>query len=184
MSAIHLVRVGAMGHVGRFMAADPSRYERMSRVVVRTRRGLEIGEVLTAENTGQECDGKILRRMSDQDQLLAGRLEKNRLAAYDACVAKLADQQVDAVLMDVEHLFDGRSLYFYFLGDPPPEADAITAELAEVYETQVQFRKFTETVIAGCGPDCGTENATGGGCDSCETGCAIAGACSPKPSAG
>ena len=47
MSHYHLVRVGAMGQVGRFAAVDAVRYPRHSRVVVRTRRGLEVGEVLT-----------------------------------------------------------------------------------------------------------------------------------------
>ena len=36
--------------------------------------------------------------------------------------------------MDVEHLFDGRSLFFHFLGDVPPEVEAVTQELAEAYE--------------------------------------------------
>ena len=46
MSRYHLVRVGAMGQVGRFAAVDAVRYPRRSRVIVRTRRGLEIGDVL------------------------------------------------------------------------------------------------------------------------------------------
>ena len=47
MSRFHLVRVGAMGQVGRFAAVDAVRYPRHSRVVLRTRRGLEIGQVLS-----------------------------------------------------------------------------------------------------------------------------------------
>ena len=80
--------------------------------------------------------------------------------------------------MDVEHLFDGQSLYFYFLGEVTPELDAITGELAEIYETKVQFRKFAETLVKGCGPDCGTEDAAGNGCGTggCAT-CAAASAC-------
>ena len=72
------------------------------------------------------------------------------------------------MLVDVEHLFDGQSLFFYFLGDTTPELDALTGELAEIYEAQVQFRKFTDTLTAGCGPGCGTEEAEqaarSGGC--------------------
>ena len=45
MALHHLVRVGALGHVGRFTAVDAVRYPRDSRVVVRTGRGLELGEV-------------------------------------------------------------------------------------------------------------------------------------------
>ena len=48
--------------------------------------------------------------------------------------------------MDVEHLFDGQTLLFYFLGEMTPELEAITGELAELYETHVQFRRFSRSV--------------------------------------
>ena len=79
--------------------------------------------------------------------------------------------------MDVEHLFDGQSLFFYFLGEIDSEVTVLTESLAEAYEAKVQFRQFTESVTAGCGPDCGTEQAAGcasTGCSSCSlsSGCA------------
>src|SRR4051794_28895219 len=42
----HLVRVGVLGHVGRFTSVDATRFPRGARVVVRTSRGLELGEIL------------------------------------------------------------------------------------------------------------------------------------------
>ena len=80
--------------------------------------------------------------------------------------------------MDVELLFDGQSIFFYFLGDPPPGLDLCIDELAETYDAKVQFRKFTEAVTQGCGPDCGTETASGCG-DACHS-CAIAGDCATR----
>ena len=182
MSTHHLLRIGAMGHVGRFAAIDAVRYPRRSRVVVRTVRGLELGEVLAPCDATPDgnTDGSILRGVTPQDELLCERLEKNRHDAYKACVAMLAERGLSAVLMDVEHLFDGQSLYFYFLGDVPDEVESLTAELAEAYEAQAQFRKFTETLTQGCGPDCGTEKADGGGCDLCAASCAVGGSCGSK----
>jgi cell fate regulator YaaT (PSP1 superfamily) len=178
----HLVRVGALGHVGRFTSVDAVRYPRHTRVVVRTGRGLELGEVLS-EPQGTDlapADGSILRGVTIEDQLLASRLEKNRQEAFDACTARLAQAGSSAVLMDVEHLFDGRTLLFYFLGEMTPELEALTDELAELYEAQVQFRRFTEAVTQGCGPTCGTEE--GAGCKTCASGCAVAGACQTRVS--
>jgi PSP1 C-terminal conserved region len=163
MGRQHLVRVGALGHVGRFTSVDAVRYPRYARVV---------------GPDGGPADGSILRGMTVEDQLLAARLEKHRLAAYEACAARLAAMNARAVLMDVEHLFDGRTLLFYFLGEMTPELEALTEELAELYETHVQFRKFAETVNEGCGPGCGTEAAAG--CKTCVTGCAVAGACATR----
>jgi cell fate regulator YaaT (PSP1 superfamily) len=184
MSRHHLIRVGAMGQVGRFRAVDAVLYPRHSRVIVRTRRGLEIGEVLATMRNGDDGqsnpDGEILRGMTVEDELLQARLEKHRQDAYQACAALLREQRASAVLVDVEHLFDGQGLFFYFLGDVTPELEAYTGRLADTYEAKVQFRKFTETLIQGCGPGCGTEEVKGrGGCEMCSS-CAVAGACGTK----
>jgi cell fate regulator YaaT (PSP1 superfamily) len=173
-----------MGQIGRFAAVDAVRYPRHSRVIVRTRRGMEVGDVLSPPDEGDDsrahADGEILRGMTVQDDLLQARLEKHRQEAYQACATLLGENGVSAALVDVEHLFDGQGLFFYFLGDVPPEVESYTERLAETYEAKVQFRKFTETLIEGCGPGCGTEEVKGrGGCDSC-TSCAVAGACGTK----
>jgi hypothetical protein len=85
-------------------------------------------------------------------------------------------------LLDVEHLFDGQSLYFYFLGETPPELDSLTAELADVYEAKAQLQKFADTLTAGCGPHCGTEEGGGCGSGGCST-CAAVGACGTRATA-
>jgi len=179
----HLVRYGLMGHVGAFAAIDALRYPRRSRVVVRSPRGLEVGEVLaepTERGHVDDADGQIMRRMTVQDDLLEARLERRRHEAFAACQHLLAEAAVPAALVDVEHLFDGEGLFFYFLGDPPQQAAEITSRLAETYEAAVEFRKFAETLAEGCGPGCGTEEAKGqGGCASC-TSCAVASACGTR----
>lgn len=187
MSRHHLVRVGALGHVGRFTAVDAVRYPRGVRVVVRTSRGLEVGEILARTNDDANeiiergtTDGSILRGMTVEDQLLEARLDRNKQAAFDACVVKLNDLGSDAVLLDVEQLFDGRSLFFYFLGEVTPAIELLTAQLAETYDSVVQVRKFAEAMTEGCGPGCGTEAAAGQGCVTCAVGCAVSGACGTK----
>ncbi|HEX4147079.1 MAG TPA: PSP1 C-terminal domain-containing protein [Pirellulales bacterium] len=188
----HLVRVGRLGEIGLFAAVDRTCYPRRARVIVRSERGMELGEVLASPGPlgGQAAagtsmtmpgpTGAILRGMTDADELLALRLERNRQAALAACTARLAELRLPVALLDVEHSFDGRTLRFYFLGETTAEVEAVVAELAELYEAEVQIRSFAETLTKGCGPGCGTDEATGGGCGSCGTGCAVAGACSTK----
>jgi hypothetical protein len=181
----HLVRVGALATVGRFVSVDAVSYPRGSQVVVRTGRGLELGEVLSPPGEQPDApspDGSIVRGVTIEDQLLAARLEKNRQAAFAACTARLAERSMPAVLVDVEQLFDGQTLLFYFLGEMTAEVEALTTELAELYEAHVQFRKFAEAVTEGCGPGCGTESAAG--CKTCVTGCAVASACSTRSQRG
>lgn len=178
LNNIHYVRVGVLGHVGRFGSGDGAIHPRGRRVICRTRRGLELGEVLKTVPTDTkptDVDGSLLRAVTVEDDLLIARMERNREEAYTECTNRLHQRNIDASLMEVEHLFDGQSIYFYFLGEVTPEIESVTAELAEAYETKVQFREFTDAVERGCGPDCGTESAEGcgTGCSSC----AVASAC-------
>jgi cell fate regulator YaaT (PSP1 superfamily) len=176
MSRFHLVRVGCMGAVGRFHTAQALRYPRGARVIVRTERGLEIGEVLSpAEEVPlSQADGAMLRGMTVEDELLQVRLSKNRERAFQACARRIAERGLSAVLVDVEHLFDVRTLVFYFLGEVTSELEKMTSELAELYDAKVKFRQFAETLVNGCGPDCGTHD---NGCGGCASGCALTGAC-------
>src|SRR5437867_11011942 len=82
----HFVRVGLLGSVGRFAAANRQGYARGARVVCRTARGLEVGEVLSPADAAadQPCDGTLLRRVTVEDDLLIVRLAKNRDEAYRA----------------------------------------------------------------------------------------------------
>lgn len=185
----HLIRVGLLGQVGRFHSPTGASYPRGRRVICRTARGLEVGTVLSSSVRSDEAihlgdprsfsDGTVLRLVSPEDELLLARLESHRHEAYAACVQLLEERDEAAVLVDVEHLFDGKSLYFYFLGAVSPQVDLLTAELATLYETKVEFRRFAETLEHGCGPACGT--ADGGGCSTSCSSCGIAAACGRPP---
>ncbi len=166
----HLVRVGVLGNIGRFVSVDAVVYPRGSRVICRTPRGLELGQVLTqVAAAGQRgtADGSLLRGVTVEDELLIGRLQRNRDEAYQACRSWLDEHPPTATLIDVEHLFDGQSLYFYFLGEVTPELEAEVDVLAARYDAEVRFSDFAAAVESGCGPDCGT--AAGAGCG--ELGC-------------
>ncbi len=180
MQLTHVVRFGTLGHVGRFSSRDHDPFPRGHRVVVQTGRGIETGEVLTLEETHQaddsSLDGTLLRAMTVEDELLDARLQQNRLTAIEQCSARITELELPVSLIDVEPLFDGQALVFYFLGEETPEVELLVAELTETYETEVQFRRFAQAVEDGCGPDCGTSAA--GGCGSCaDGGCSLAKAC-------
>jgi cell fate regulator YaaT (PSP1 superfamily) len=170
----YFVRVGSVGQVGRFTAVEAYRFARGARVVCRTPRGLEVGQVLGPDaGGGQRSDGQLLRQVTVEDDLLLTRLERRKADALAACADLLAQRSLDAVLLDVEPTFDGQSIYFYFLGDVSPAVSALTQELADAYESQARLGAFADTLAAGCGPHCGTELAAGCGAGGCAT-CAVA----------
>jgi hypothetical protein len=175
----HLVRIGVFGHVGRFVSVDPVSFDRGSRVICRSGRGLEVGEVLAHTDrvaARGESDGSLLRRMTSEDELLWARLQKNRTAAFTACQALLESQQAEAALIDVETLFDAKTLYFYFLGVVPPEIQSTVDALAVAYESKAKIGDFATAVEHGCGPNCGTDEAEGCGSGSCST-CSLVASC-------
>jgi cell fate regulator YaaT (PSP1 superfamily) len=162
-----------MGHIGRFRATN--RFKRGTQVICRTPRGLEQGEVLAADSSGSP-DGDVLRKMTTEDHLLSVRLQKNATEALAACQDLLDQVPSPPALLDAELLFDGQGLYFYFLGEVSTEVDAMTDKLAAAFEAKAQIARFSDTLDAGCGPDCGTEEGGGCGTDSCGS-CAVAQAC-------
>lgn len=181
MSAVHLVKTGLMGVVGRYRSSDFTVFPRDTSVICRTARGLEAGHVLCAldgdgQNDAAVVDGQLLRRISPDDQMILDRLNKFRDRAYTACSQLLDEQSINAVLVDVEHLFDGESVYFYFMGAIDPRLETLTASLAATYERKVKFKQFAETLASGCGPNCGTRDCSTEGCATCAAG----GGCAAK----
>jgi cell fate regulator YaaT (PSP1 superfamily) len=169
----YLVRYGALAHIDTFCSNNPRVLSRSTEVLVESHRGVEIGEILTPRD-GQalQTSGTILRALTPADQLIAQRIGKNKLKAFAACRSMLADLASPATLIDLELLFDGQTLIFYFLGELPEQIESISDSLVQTFDAKVQFRQFTEAVLNGCGPDCGTKD-TCGTCDSCSS-CTVA----------
>ena len=172
----YLVRVGKLGQIGRFRPLQEWALRRGTRVVCRTQRGVEIGQVLgPAElkpSTLDLADGRLLRRMTVEDEILWGHLQEQADEALNACQQWLNDQKVDGLLIDVEPLLDGKTLYFHFLTEVSPEIQNHLDHLAAIYERSVRESKFAQLLEHGCGPGCGTEEAkngcgTKGGCAVC-----------------
>ncbi len=168
------VRIGAMAEV--YSAQATVNLPRGRRVIVRTARGLELGEVVGPVRNGvaEEADVRVLRPTSDQDELLIRRLDKHKRRAVEACRKKLASAGSMSTLLDVDQIFDGGTLLMHFLGPVDDLAQQITGDVAKEYESIVESKKFAKLLEEGCGPDCGTKSGcSSGGCGSC----ALAGGC-------
>lgn len=181
----YFVRVGSMGEVFpcRWSGAVPLRRGR--RVVCRTGRGIELGRVVSplrgvaanggSMSSGAGTPGSILRTATTEDELLDARLVKHKQTAVRDCQQALAALAGETMLMDVEHLFDGRTLIFHFLGPVDEQIQGIVDRLVEVYENRARTSHFAKLMAEGCGPGCGTGE---GGCGSggCAV-CVVRGAC-------
>jgi cell fate regulator YaaT (PSP1 superfamily) len=148
MAGKYLTRHGAMRFLGEFTAAEDAAYARGDRVVVRTERGLELGEILCeaseravkliAEPTG----GQLVRRMSEQDHAEAARLHEAEAREFDACNRFIAARKLQMELVDVEHLFGGERIIFYFLAEKRVDFRELVKDLAREYRTRIEMRQI------------------------------------------
>jgi hypothetical protein len=132
----------------------------------------------------ESMDGRLIRKFTTEDNVLWGHLSELASQARDTCQHWLHQRGLVGLLIDVEPLLDGKTLYFHFLSEVSPEIQLRLDELAAVYERSVRKSKFAQLLEHGCGPGCGTETAENGcgtkkGCAVCQ----IAAQCG-KPTTG
>jgi cell fate regulator YaaT (PSP1 superfamily) len=165
-----LVRFGSQAECERIGTSLAS-LRRGDRVICRTQRGLELGEVLCESRSSDgELAGHWVRHAGAEDELLWSKLRELSHQAADACQSFLRSHGLHDLLLEVEPLLDGRTLYFLFLGEPSPAVANYLEQLADVYQTSIANSSFAQLVDRGCGPGCGT--ATTSGCGS-QGGCAV-----------
>jgi len=169
-TGLHWVRLGTRGEC-RPVASGWVALHRGDRIVCRTDRGLELGQVLSAcVSDHEEPVGRWVRRAQPEDELLWSKLQELSFEAAEACQSYLREQRSSDVLLDVEPLLDGKTLYFHFLGEPSVGLAAHLEQLVDVYQMSVAGSQFAMAVEQGCGPECGTSSkgsCGSGGCSSC-----------------
>ncbi|KAA1258513.1 hypothetical protein LF1_10330 [Rubripirellula obstinata] len=173
MQLVYL-RIGSLAEIHAATALLP--LSRGRRVIVRTGRGIELGEVVGPCRTHPvgQATTRVLRPTTEEDELLIRRLDRHKRRAVEECRIAMQDAGCSATLLDVDQLFDGGTLVMHFLGEVDEQARQITETIAGQYESVVQSRHFAKLLSDGCGPDCGTKEGGGcsGTCGSCAVGCA------------
>lgn len=188
VSEVYLCRVGRHSHIGKFRDIRSGDRPRGQVVVLRTARGIEMGEVLnrtskaivsSVEVTGavDVADGKILRSITAEDKLLQKQLDEAANTAFEDCQRYLREIQSRECLLEVEPLMDGRTLYFHFLGNPDEMVTNHLQTLAEIFRETIQTSRFAKLLEEGCGPGCGTEEKGSCGASGTCTVCVIAKSC-------
>jgi cell fate regulator YaaT (PSP1 superfamily) len=141
----HVVRHGAMRMLGVFdaVAAVP----RLERVIIKSERGLETGDVLCPA-TPQAIDqlveptfGTIVRSMNDEDCRRAESLRELQRKEFDTACAMVVQHKLAMQLIDVEHLFGGERLVFFFLADKRVDFRDLVKTMAREFQTRIELRQ-------------------------------------------
>lgn len=167
MSTMVPVRYGTMRNVG-FFVADKEEFRPGDDVIVRTERGVEWGEVLQCR---AECHreepphGTVLRRVTDSDNEKLERIKQDKEPAeYEVCEELIDELDVPMELVDVEHLFGGHKIIFFFTADGRVDFRDLVRELAGHYCTRIEMRQIgarDEARLIGLMGPCGRELCCG-----------------------
>lgn len=144
-----IVRFGSMQSIGEFSARTGDQFPRNQQLLVRTDRGIEWGEVLSEANeqtrvylNSKKSAGRILRIADDQDLKSRDELEEKERNEFSQCGEMIADRKLQMQLVDVEHLFGGERVIFYYLAEKRVDFRELVKELAKELGTRIEMRQI------------------------------------------
>jgi cell fate regulator YaaT (PSP1 superfamily) len=137
-----------MRFLGEYEASHASVYSRGAQVVVRTDRGLETGDVLceagarSVELISEPTRGQILRLLTPDDAAQVRQLKQHEQNEMETCCRIIQERHLQMELVDVEHLFGGERIVFYFLSDKRIDFRDLVKDLAREYKTRIEMRQI------------------------------------------
>lgn len=144
-----IARYGLMRHIGEFSLRGDSMLARGAEVVLRTERGGEWGEVLcpaterTADYLGSGTPtGKVLRTVTDSDRDERETLIDKERHEFATCKQFIVDRKLQMDLVDIEHLFGGERLVFYYLAEKRVDFRELVKSLAGEFRTRIEMRQI------------------------------------------
>ena len=146
--AKYVVRYGVMRLLGVFSPRGNDEYRRGDRVIARTNRGLEVGDVLcestedTAEHLKDPPSGQILRQMTAEDENELIHMRANESDEFGRCDRIIRQSNLKMQLVDVEHVFGGERIVVYYLADGRVDFRDLVKMLASEFQTRIEMRQI------------------------------------------
>ena len=148
MAGKYITRHGAMRFLGEFEAGEEAIYTRGQEVVVRSERGLEVGDILwestprAMEFLAEPTHGQIVRVLTEEDRQERLRLHEKEGQEFDTCRRFIRQRNLQMELVNVEHLFGGERIVFYFLAEKRVDFRELVKDLAREYRTRIEMRQI------------------------------------------
>jgi cell fate regulator YaaT (PSP1 superfamily) len=179
-----LVRYGRMSNLGFFEHHETKIAKTISRVVVKTDKGLELGYLvgqLTCYKEGRFklSDERLKKYFEDSDMDLPGarvgkfvryataadlneeqHLQKIARDEIECCKRFAQEMNLPMKIVDAEHIFGGERIIFYFMADGRVDFRELVKRLAHEYQTRIEMRQIgsrDEAKLLGDVESCGQE---------------------------
>ena len=172
----YLLSYGLLGEFGRFRASNPIPCRRGDRAVIRTHRGIEVGQVLCpatprhARYLPNTTVGQLLRLVTAEDEQKQNQLRQRGLEVLQRA-ALLADQlQLPLELLDGEMLLDGEHVVLQHLRWGECDVRPLVSTLSREFSLHVLLADLSRPAEPALAEEeeenhgCGKENCGSGGC--------------------
>lgn len=180
-----LVRYSRLHNLGIFEHNESDIPRKTARAVVKTDKGLELGYIVghfSHYKTGQfklnneqikryfeeseidlspEPTGKFMRYATAEDISEEKHLEKIAKEEMKFCEQLAKELSLPMKIVDVEHIFGGERIIFYFMADGRIDFRELVKQLAHEYQSRIEMRQIgsrDEAKLMGdietCGQEC------------------------------
>lgn len=135
------------------------------RVIVETEKGLSVGIVAVPPKEVEELPfdtplKHVIRIATAEDNEKEEENRKKEAEAKEYCQECIKKHNLDMHLVEVENLFDGSKIVFYFTADERIDFRALVRDLASRYRTRIEMRQIgvrnKAKLVGGVG-SCGRE---------------------------
>ncbi len=144
----YVVRHGVMRNLGVFASRGSDVFFRGAQVIVRTQRGLEIGEILceanelALANLQDPKNGQILRETTVEDSGELRRLFEQQKQEFESCQRHIDRLQLDMRLVDLERIYGGERVVVYYLAEDRIDFRQLVKDLATEYQTRIEMKQI------------------------------------------
>jgi cell fate regulator YaaT (PSP1 superfamily) len=148
MGSKYIVRHGAVRFLGEYEAAEEAKYAHGTEVIIHSERGLEVGVVLCEANPhalqtlSEPTRGEIVRLFTAEDLARTDQLHELEQREMETCCRIVEQRQLQMELVDVEHIFGGERIVFYFLAEKRVDFRELVKDLAREYKTRIEMRQI------------------------------------------
>ena len=131
------------------------------KIIVETKRGLAIGETVTASHrtmTDEEELHRVIRVANSNDMRQHERNMEKQLSARNLCRKLISEQSLPMKLINIEYLHGGNKAVFYFESEGRVDFRRLVRDLAQQLHVRVEMRQVgvrdATKMMGGVGP-CG-----------------------------
>jgi len=116
-------------------------------VIIDTARGAEYGICAAGNHLVSIKDTvaplrPVLRMATAQDEKTAAENHAREKQAFEVCLEKIQEQQLDMQLVSAECAFDGSKILFFFTADERVDFRELVKSLAGIFRTRIELRQI------------------------------------------